>query len=540
MIILKKNLLIIILCLILCLAGCGKGEPEAPDIPTETPNVNIIAEDDTVDPENTELESAEGQEIEIQKVERKTGKANGIDVSKWQGKIDWAKVKSGGIDFAIIRIGYRGEDGVIYRDANADYNIQQATAVGLPIGVYFFSTAVSAEEAKAEAAWVREAIAGYKISYPVVYDCEGYNSVGSRMYSLSSTQRTDNALSFLAEIKSAGYEGMFYASKSELQNIASWEVKRIENDYRIWVAHYPENTYPKVENPDYSGKYDMWQYTNRGRVAGVDGNCDLIVSYFVSDTKAAKDTAKTPETAKPPKTQEELIYESVNEQVTAKEVVNLRLGPSTKYDTVGTLKSGDFLTRTGKGTNGWSKLLYNGQSVYAISSYLSTKVIEVPKKDIVNGAEFTPANDRVTAKNEVNLRTLPTTNSESVGKLLSGTFLKRTAIGTNGWSRLDYNGKIVYAVTSYLTTTAPENNPKPPETEEKFTEHGMEFTVVSGNFTAKEETNLRDKPSTTDSTVIYTLKNGEYIEKVAESKSGWSKLIYNGQEVYAVSSFLTK
>lgn len=537
----KRSFLILTFCFILLLAGCGKGKVENTDTPIEIPNLNIITEDDSIDPENTELDSAEGQEIEIEKVEAKKGKANGVDVSKWQGKIDWTKVKNSGIDFAIIRIGYRGEDGVIYRDANADYNIQQASAAGLPIGVYFFSTSISESEALEEALWTTEAIAGYKISYPVVYDCEGYNNPNSRMYKLTATERTDNAISFLKSVKSKGYEVMFYASKSELQNIASWEVKRIEADFKIWIAHYPESTYPNVQNPDYSGKYDMWQYTNRGKVSGIDGNCDLIVSYFVSEIKEAKDNDKTPETAKPPKTQEELIYESVNEQVTAKEVVNLRKGPSTKYDTVGTLKSGEFLTRTGKGTNGWSKLLYNGQTVYAISSYLSTEVIEIPKKDIVNGVEFTPANDRVTAKNEVNLRVLPTTNSESVGKLLSGTFLDRTAIGSNGWSRLNYNGKTVYAVTSYLTTTAPENKPEENDkSDEKFTEFGMEFVSASGNYTAKEETNLRDKPSTFDSTVIYTLKNGEYIEKVAESKSGWSKLIYNGQVVYAVTSFLTK
>ncbi len=536
----KNKIFALMLCLSLFLTGCGGKEPENPEVPTEAANVNIIADDDTLDPENTELETNEGSEVVVQQIEKKEGKANGIDVSKWQGKIDWARVKNSGIDFAIIRIGYRGEDGVIYRDANADYNIQQATERGIPIGVYFFSTAISVEEAKSEAAWVKEAVAGYKISYPVVYDCEGYNKSGSRMYSLSATQRTDNALSFLKAIKTAGYEGMFYASKNELQNITSWEIARIENKFKVWVAQYPEVTYPEVLTPDYTGKYDMWQYTNRGKVDGIEGNCDLIVSYFVSEVKDAVDTSKTPTTAKPPKTKEELSYTELTEQVTAKEIVNLRRGPSTKYDIVGTLKSGEFITRTGSSSSGWSRLLYNGEIVYAISSYLSTEVINVPKKDIVNGAEFTPCEDRVTAKNEVNLRALPTTNSESVGKLKSGTFLPRTATGSNGWSRLDYNGQTVYAVTSYLTTTAPENNPEPPESEEKFTEYGMEFTVVSGNFTAKEETNLRDKPSTTDSTVIYTLKNGEYIEKVAESKSGWSKLIYNGQTVYAISSFLTK
>ncbi len=537
-----KNISILLLCIALCLTACGKQEQKPFEQLTQAPDVNLVTEDDSLDPENTELDTNEGSEVIAQEIERKTGKANGIDVSKWQGKIDWDKVKGSGIDFAIIRIGYRGEDGVIYRDANADYNIQQATAKGIPVGVYFFSTAVSVAEAKAEADWIKEAVAGYKISYPVVYDCEGYNNSASRMFSLSGKERTDNAIAFLNAIKTAGYEGMFYGSKNELQNLNSWEIVRIENDFKVWVAQYSEMTYPQVETPDYTGKYDMWQYTNRGQVNGIEGNCDLIVSYFISEIKDAVDTSKTPNEAQPPKTQEELSYTDITEQVTAKEVVNLRKGPSTKYDIVGTLKNGEFLTRTGSSSSGWSRLLYNGEIVYAISSYLTTEVVDVPKKDIVNGAEFTPCEDSVTAKSEVNLRLEPTTKSESVGKLISGTFLSRTATGSNGWSRLIFNDQTVYAVTSYLTTTAPENKSEDEEQkEEKFIEFGMEFTKSSGNFTAKEVTNLRDKPTTTDSTVIYTLKNGEYIEKIAESTSGgWSKLIYNGTEVYAISSFLTK
>lgn len=542
----KKAILLMLLCLALLLSGCkGKGNSDintnSPEVSGNIPDVNLIAEDDSVDPENTEFELADGGEVTAHDLYHESGKANGIDVSKWQGRIDWSKVAADGIDFTIIRIGYRGENGTIYRDANADYNIQQATAAGLPVGVYFFSTAVSAEEAREEAIWTANAIAGYKISYPVVYDCEGFNNAASRMYSLTAAQRTDNALAFLNAIKSAGYDGMFYAAKNDLQNISVWEIARIEADFKVWVAQYTSPAYPQTKKPDYTGRYDMWQYTNRGTVSGVDGNCDLILSYFVCEQTEAKDAAKTPDTAEAPKTQEELIYTDISDSVTAKEVVNLREGPSTKYNVVGTLKSGEFLTRTGKGSNGWSKLIYNGKTVYAITSYLTNEVITVPERDIVNGAEFTPANDRVTAKSEVNLRALPTTDSEIVGTLHSGTFLSRTATGSNGWSRLALDGKTVYAVTSYLTTTAPETDPdEPPKQSENTTEYGMLFTPATGNYTAKEETNLRDKPSTTDSVVVYTLKNGEYIEKVAESNAGWSKLIYNGQTVYTITSFLTQ
>ncbi|MBR6565163.1 MAG: SH3 domain-containing protein, partial [Clostridia bacterium] len=300
---------------------------------------------------------------------------------------------------------------------------------------------------------------------------------------------------------------------------------------------YSSPTYPEIETPDYNGKYDMWQFTNRGSVKGIDGNCDLIVSYKKFKEATAKDeNAKLP-TASIPKTEEEKLYTDVSDKVTAKEVTNLRAGAGTNFEIVGTLKSGEFVKRTGVGKNGWSRLKYNGKTVYAITSYLTDEVIEIPQKDIVNGMEFTPKNDKVTAKIEVNLRSLPTTDSESVGKLLSGTFLKRTAISNNGWSRLDYNGKTVYAVSSYLTTEKTEISIVPSEDDE-IKEHGMVFMKVKETrVTAKEITNLRDKPST-DSNIVHALQNGEYVIRNALSSNGWARIEYDGKIVYAVDSFL--
>ncbi len=523
--------------MIIGLCGC-KDKPD--DISSSHKGESITANkevEDALDPENTEENTAEGSEAYAGEIEKKQSLAYGIDVSKWQGKIDWKKVAADSVDFAIVRIGYRAENGSIYKDSNADYNIQQAIKSGLLVGVYFFSTAISSEEAKAEAGWVKSQIAGYKISYPVVYDCEGYTDPESRMYNLSAAQRTDNAIVFLDAVKASGYDGMFYGDKSALENTALWETSRIAKSYKIWVAHYSTPTYPQTERPDYSGRYDMWQYTNRGNVSGVNGNCDMIVSYFKANEAAAKDNTQKVENAKPPKTEEELLYTDASDSVTAKQEVNLREGPSTKYSVVGVLKSGEFLKRTGIGKNGWSRLIYGGKTVYAITSYLSTEVVKLPEKDIVNGMEFSAKADRVTAKVEVNLRSLPSTGASVVGVLKAGEFLNRTAISSNGWSRLTFNGQTVYAVTNYLTDTVPETNK--PQTD-VITEYGMEFTPVSVNVTAKEEVNLRDKPSSSGTNVVHTLKNGEYVQKVGESKTGWARLIYNGQTVYAISSFLTQ
>ena len=117
--------------------------------------------------------------------------------------------------------------------------------------------------------------------------------------------------------------------------------------------------------------------------------------------------------------------------------------------------------------------------------------------------------------------------------LTNGTFLPRTAKSDNGWSRLLFNGNVVYAVTSYLTT---DLSYKPPVDDGIKTE----FQAVNEQVTAKSETNLRTLPSVTDSEVVYTLKNGEYLTRTGISSNGWSRLEYNGQTVYAVSSYLTK
>ena len=132
----------------------------------------------------------------------------GIDVAKYQGTIDWQALAGAGVKFAMVRLGYRtAEDGVIVEDSNARYNLQEGARAGIPMGAYFFSTAISEEEAKEEAHWVSDLVAKYPITYPIVYDCEGF--LDNRQKALSNSERTDIALAFLKEIKRLGYEPMF-------------------------------------------------------------------------------------------------------------------------------------------------------------------------------------------------------------------------------------------------------------------------------------------------------------------------------------------
>lgn len=511
-------------------AGC-KHKDTASD--TSLVSVTAPSGGDMLDPENIDFGTESGAEVNAENLDTKKGMANGVDVSKWQGKIDWAKVKKSGIDFAIIRIGFRGENGVIYKDDCADYNIQQADKAGLLVGVYFFSTAKTAAEAEDEAKWTASAIAGYPISYPVVYDCEGFLLENSRMYGLSVAQRTDNALAFLNYIKSAGYEGMFYAAKSELEGSLYWDTARLEKAFEIWVARYPATPYPTTPAPDYGGKYAMWQYTNKGAVSGITGNADISVSYFTREKSEAKSPKSRPSDASAPNASDN-IYTSVSDEVTAKIETNLRDGATTKSNIVGTLKNGEFLKRTATGSNGWSRLIYNGKTVYAITSYLTTdknyKSEEIPS--VSDG--FEPASGEVTAKEETNLRAEPNTNSALIAMIKNGEFVTRVGVSQSGWTRLIYNGQTVYAKTSLLTTEIISR----PSVSSEENPGSDGFSAASGRVTAKTETNLRTAPNVDNSEVVYTLKRGEFVELIGKSTKGWSKLNYNGQTVYAVSSYL--
>ena len=485
-------------------------------------------ENDGQSPQNTETFTESGVEITAENLTPKKGLAFGVDVSKWQGKIDWKQVKSSGIDFAIIRIGFRGENGNIYKDDFADYNIQQAQNAGILVGVYFYSNARTTAEAVEEAAFTLSAIEGYSISYPVVYDCEDFMHSGSRMYGITAKQRTDNAIAFFNEISKNGYEAMLYSPKTELEKEYCWDTSRIESVAKIWIARYPNTVYTSDSHPDYSGKYDMWQYTDNGKVSGITGGTDISVSYFTKEKAAPKNESVTPNTAVAPET--DSIYSAASDEVTAKDEVNLRTSDSTKSDVVAVLQNGTFIKRIAIGTNGWSKLSYNGKTVYAITSYLTTDK-EYVKPQESDG--FTAASGSVTAKEETNLRAEPSTTAEIVFTIKNGEFAELVGTNPNGWSKLSYGGKTVYAKTSLLTDKVNTS------TESTTSVVNDGFTDVYEQVTAKEETNLRTQPNT-NSEIVITLKNGEYVTRIGiNTASGWSKLSYNGQPVYTVTSYLT-
>ena len=387
----------------------------------------------------------------------------GIDVSKYQGTIKWDKVAAGGIDFAMIRVGYRTQKtGEMCVDTNARYNMQEAQKNGIKVGVYFFSSAVNETEAIEEADWVADYISKYQITYPVAFDCEGFTDSASRQYGMSSEARTKVAEAFLQEIYNKGYTPMFYAAMNELSANSQWDTKTLESRYKIWVSQYPDTAYPETPQSSYEGTHAMWQYTNKGKVSGIDKPVDLNVAYFGYDeTESAKNgDAADDATADP---EANMKFSDVNETVTAKESVNLRDIPSQGNDSTikATLNNGDTATRTGVSDSGWSRVEYNGQTYYAISNYLTTDMnYVVPGQDGSGSGDglktkFKECNDTVTAKIEVNLRALPSvTNPDAtvVATIKNGETVTRTGINEEfGWSRVEYNGQTLYCVTSYLS-----------------------------------------------------------------------------------------
>lgn len=194
----------------------------------------------------------------------------GIDVSKFQGNIDWASVAQSGIDFAILRLGLRGYGtGELHMDDRFYENLQGAGAHGLKTGVYFFSAAVNEEEAVEEARYVLRAIEGYDLEMPIVFDTEPIYYDKARTDDLTPGQLTAITRAFCEEIKKAGYTPMIYANAKRFTTVL--HLDRL-SEYELWLADYRQA-------PDFPYRFQMWQFTEKGSVPGIQGAVDIDL-YF--------------------------------------------------------------------------------------------------------------------------------------------------------------------------------------------------------------------------------------------------------------------
>lgn len=195
----------------------------------------------------------------------------GIDVSVFQGDINWEEVAADGIDFVILRIGYRGygSKGIMGIDDNFYVNYDGAVKAGLKVGAYFYSQAVNAEEAREEAQFVLSALGDRVLDFPIVYDWEYVDNDVARTKDMTSAQITECAVNFCDEIEKSGRDVMIYFNREI--GYFEYDLAKI-SDYAFWLAEY-------CEYPTFIYKFDMWQYTDSGSVNGIDAKVDINI-YF--------------------------------------------------------------------------------------------------------------------------------------------------------------------------------------------------------------------------------------------------------------------
>lgn len=235
---------------------------------TSTHKMNIIVKE-----KNKSSKSQDSQENNVEYTnfndvikKYKTKKTEiGIDVSHWQGDIDFNKVKSSKVEFAYIRVGRGNGIGKDYiLDDKFKTNIKGFNKVGIPVGVYFYSSANSLNDARREAKWILKQIKKYDVSLEVVFDWENWDDF--QKYNLSFYNLTEVANEFSKTIEKAGYKSMVYSSKNYLESM--WY--DINSD--VFLAHYTDKT-------DYEGKYKVWQICNNGKVKGIKSSVDIDIRY---------------------------------------------------------------------------------------------------------------------------------------------------------------------------------------------------------------------------------------------------------------------
>lgn len=251
-----KKIAVIVACLLLF---CGCAAPEVPTVSTEPPYTlppsPYVPEDFIY--AGDYLSCAAGETV------------MGIDVSSHQGEIDWQEVARSGVKFAFVRLGYRGYDsGTLHADDYAQKNLNSARNAGIKIGAYFFSQAVTVEEAEEEARYALEILNKLSLDLPLVYDWE-YVSDTARTANVDRRLLTDCTLAFCAVAEKAGYEPMVYFNSSQIKDLLYGE--ELEG-YPWWLAKYdPAMAFPC--------RVDMWQYTNQGSVPGINGNVDINLMF---------------------------------------------------------------------------------------------------------------------------------------------------------------------------------------------------------------------------------------------------------------------
>lgn len=412
--------------------------------------------------------------------------------------------------------------------------MQQAQKAGLKLGVYFYSTVITETEVLQEAEFVCNLISRYKITYPVTFDYEGYNTSNNRNSGLSKEERTNIANVFINYVDKKRYVPCFYGSKNAYEN--DFIINSLES-CKLWVSQYPDIPYPETKKSSYTGEHHIWQHTSSGKVSGIKGSVDVNIAYFQYENEASEKSSLEPEQATL-KSNEGIYFDEVYEEVTPKIKVNIRSSPNINTDDniLDTIFNGDIVLRTGKSSSSqWSRIEYEGKNAYLISKYVTTDLGDTSQVDAEKNIQLSEdglyeiVNDNITAKDVAILRKSATVESENVGTLKNGTTLKRIGLGSNGWSKVLYNDQYVYVSTNLITTDM------------SYTSTEVEDVIyqdVNEQVTTKDTTNLRTSPK--DGDIVMTLENGEYIKRIGIGTNNWSKLeSSDGTILYGQTNLLT-
>lgn len=297
--------------------------------------------------------------------------AYGVDVSSWQGNIDWKKVKADGKDFAIIRAGTTKG-----KDTYFEENYKNATAAGLDVGCYMYTYATTVEEAEADADTLIKWLEGKNFQYPVYCDMEDSVQLGAGM---TTALRTEMILAFLKKLNDAGYYTGVYANANWFNNYL--DEAALAQKHETWLAAWPDTKEP---TKDYSSRCGLWQYTDQGKVDGINGNVDLDVAYKDYPT-IIKNGEKPGNPDLPDKIPEPEIVETNEEWVIAyADSVNVRSGPGTNHGKISALPRNSRIHITAKYDDRmyvWGRFDLNGQEAWCVLDYSKQVVSELVSND---------------------------------------------------------------------------------------------------------------------------------------------------------------
>lgn len=412
-----------------------------------TPYIEVQAENDKEDPElvikQNEAKKGVAKKSEAQTAVKKyeTNETSfGIDVSTWQNKIDWKKVKQSGVSFAMIRAGFRKLDsGTIVMDNRFLDNIKGAIANNINVGVYFFSMAQNSAEALEEARWLVDVVKDYDITYPLAIDIEVFNQ--NRLTGIGYDVMTDNALVFCEYVKKMGYTPMIYSYANALTKYFN-TAKFVNN--RIWLAQYNDTV-------TYKGNYHMWQYTSDGSVPGINGRVDMNVAYFSVTNDVTKSTTVNgiTNTGNLPY----VNFINMNMKTTLNKTSMLRISPYTTLpNKAGNLESGTEIIVTGM-SNDFIRIKYNSDIFY-----INDTDCFIMNKEPV---EFTEKSILVNIEKQVALLLEPYNYlKNNIKTYLSSGEITITGISSE-YVRVEYEEEIYYIKDKEFYTIIEDNSPQP-------------------------------------------------------------------------------